>query len=230
MDLSKEDVIELLNISKETLTRLIVQEAIPVYTINHKLRFNREEIERWVIGMARSQQMEDFHFEKNVLSKSPWLHYGFYRAIHKGGVLTTQHRNKETIFEEVLTRAAEDLKLDVEMLKGHFLEREKLMPTALTNGVAVPHTREFLLDGLFDVIYVVYLDRPIDWGAMDHRPVHTLFFLFACDDKRHLSLLAKIAHFSSKEENISFLERKPGKRELMNAVKEWESTLVPALV
>lgn len=226
MDLSKEDVKELLNISEETLHRLIVNESIPVYSINQKLRFNREEIENWMIEAFTKNQMEEIGFETKNPEQSPWLHYGLYRAVHKGVVLETQQPEKEAIFFEVLGKVAEMLQLDQDVLMRLFLEREKLMPTALANGVAVPHTREFLLDGLFDVIVVVYLHEPISWGAIDHKPVHTLFFLFACDDKRHLSLLAKIAHLSSKEESIAMLEKKPSKKELLSYIKNWESSLL----
>jgi PTS system nitrogen regulatory IIA component len=99
------------------------------------------------------------------------------------------------------------------------------MPTALSNGIAVPHTRDFLLQESFDVVAVAFPKTPIEFGALDGRPVHTLFFLFACDDKRHLHLLAKLAHLSSKEENLRYLLTHPAKADLLEYVKNWESTL-----
>jgi PTS system nitrogen regulatory IIA component len=55
--------------------------------------------------------------------------------------------------------------------------------------------------------------------------VNTLFFLFACDDKRHLHLLAKLAHLSSKQENLEYLNTHPSKPELLTYIKQWESNL-----
>ena len=104
-------------------------------------------------------------------------------------------------------------------------DREKLMPTALSNGVAVPHTRDFLLQESFDVVAVAFPKNPIEFGALDGQPVHTLFFLCACDDKRHLHLLAKLAHLSSKEQNLDYLLTYPSKAELLDYVKNWEGNL-----
>ena len=102
------------------------------------------------------------------------------------------------------------------------------MPTALSNGVGVPHTRDFLLQESYDVIAVVFPRKPIEYGALDGKPVNTLFFLFACDDKRHLHLLAKLAHLSSKAENLSFMKKHPSKPELLDYIKNWEANLKPA--
>ena len=99
------------------------------------------------------------------------------------------------------------------------------MSTALSHGVAVPHTREFLLTGLFDAVAVVFPKEPLEWGALDGEKVHTLFFVFACDDKRHLNLLAKIAHFSSSEENLHFLRSRPNKALLLEEIKSFESSV-----
>jgi PTS system nitrogen regulatory IIA component len=101
------------------------------------------------------------------------------------------------------------------------------MPTALSNGIGVPHTRDFLLQESYDVIVVVFPEKPIEYGALDGEPVHTLFFLFACDDKRHLHLLAKLAHLSSKAENLAFLKGHPNKASLLEYIKNWESKIKP---
>ena len=122
---------------------------------------------------------------------------------------------------------ARDLNLDAEVITELLLDRERLMPTALSHGIAVPHTRDSLLQESFDVVAIVFPKNPIEYGALDGKPVHTMFFLFACDDKRHLHLLAKIAHFSSKPENVAFLRRHPTKAELLEKIKQWEINLKP---
>ena len=73
------------------------------------------------------------------------------------------------------------------------------------------------------LVVVVFPSVPIEYGALDGQPVHTLFFLFACDDKRHLHLLAKLAHLSSRPENLSYLRTHPTKQELLDYLKNWET-------
>ena len=115
--------------------------------------------------------------------------------------------------------------LDPSVLTDLLIDREHLMTTAINQGVAVPHAREIVLSSPSDFVSVVFLDEPLDYGALDGVPVHTLFFLFSSSDKRHLHLLSKIAHFCSKEGAIQFLQTCPSKEQLLTYVKTWESTI-----
>ena len=124
-----------------------------------------------------------------------------------------------------MSAIAEKLQLDAEVLSELLIDREKLMPTALNNGIAVPHSRECLEQIPFDLISIVFLNKPIDYGALDGKPVHTLFFLFASDDKIHLQLLAKIAHLSSNPQTLAFLKTRPDKTALLEFIRDWETNL-----
>jgi len=72
---------------------------------------------------------------------------------------------------------------------------------------------------------VAFPSEPIDFGALDGEPVHSLFFLFSSQDKRHLHLLAKIAHLSSYPPALELLRSKPSKEILLSFVKDWEAKL-----
>lgn len=221
MDLKKNEVAELLNVSISTIERLVNEEKLPFYKLGGEIRFNRQEIEDWM--MKTHLLSGGLPFGEASDGKNLWQQFGLYRSIHRGEVISNlDASNKEDLIARAMQSASSKLGIDAEAVTGMLLEREKLMPTALGGGVAVPHTREFLLRGLHDAVIVVYPERPMEWGSLDGSPVHTLFFLFACDDRRHLNLLAKIAHLSSSHEVLHFLERKPEKRELLEFVKNWE--------
>jgi PTS system nitrogen regulatory IIA component len=225
MDLRKKDVAELLTVSIHTIDALIAAGKIPNYTIKGEQRFNRTEIENWMMRTL-SLEKDTLPFGENEGNYGPWQQFGLYRAIHKGDVLSDLlATSKEEIIREAMDRSSETLSLDPEIVTDLLLEREQLMPTALNNGIAIPHAREFLLRGLFDAVIVVYPTSPMDWGALDGAPVHTLFFLFACDDKRHLNLLAKVAHLSSSKEALEFLQTKPSKHALLDYIKNWEANI-----
>lgn len=241
MDLKIKDVAELLNVSETTIRRWLTEGKIPAYRIHHQYRFSRMEIEDWVMSCRLKQSKGNFlpieeeqiypPIEKAVDLDKPELvagqqQFSLFRAIHRGDVLGNLHATtKEGIIKETVQVIAGQLGLDANVLTDLLLDREKLMPTGLNNGIAVPHTREFLIKKPFDVVVIVYPDKPIEWGSLDFKPVHTLFFLFACDDKRHLHLLAKLAHLISEEETLNYLQKRPGKQELLEYVKEWESTI-----
>jgi PTS system nitrogen regulatory IIA component len=152
--------------------------------------------------------------------------YALFRAIHKGGVFhDIEGSTKEEIITNTAKRLQEQCDWDGEVIAELLLDREKLMPTAIGEGIAVPHTRDLLMDTHFDIVAVVFPKVPLDYGALDGKPVHTLFFLFACEDRRHLNLIAKIAHLASLERTATFLEKRPSKPELLYSIKQWESSI-----
>lgn len=224
MDLNLEDVAELLNISETTLERWIKEGNIPCYQIGGEAKFNRREIEDWVMNR---QGLEGASFPDGTEGTlRGTLHFSLYRAIHKGGVLRNiEGPGKEAVIRTSMRTIAKDLDLDAEVLTELLLDREALQPTALNHGIGIPHTRDFLLHSHYDVVTVVFPDEPLEYGALDGEPVHTLFFLFACDDKRHLNLLAKIAHFNSDPAIREFLKERPSQHELLEKIKVWESAL-----
>ena len=228
MDLKLKDVAELLNVSEATIRRWVSDGKIPYYRLNQQFRFSRDEIENWVVS-CKQENKEFFPFDEtgDGMHETLGTHqFGLYRAIHKGGVyFDVPGTTKEEVIQNAMKSIAKDLDLDSEIVTELLLDRERLMPTALSNGIGVPHTRDFLLQESFDVVVVVFPENPIEYGALDGQPVDILFFLFACDDKRHLHLLAKIAHLSSKSENLSYFRIHPTKSELLEFIKQWESTV-----
>jgi len=238
MDLKIKDVAELLNVSETTVRRWLAAGKIPAYRINHQFRFSRSEIQNWVLSCKMNQDnapqeeemldLNDERTKKILQNQMGTKAYSLYRAVYRGGVIKNVNGNtKEEVIRNSVKVIAENLNLDKEVLADLLLDREQLMPTGLNHGIAVPHTRDFLLPKSYDVITIVYPKKPIDYGALDGLDVHTLFFLFACDDKRHLHLLAKVAHWTRKDETIEFLKQRPDKATILEHIKKWEMKIFP---
>jgi len=233
VDLKIKDVAELLNISETTVRRWLIDGKIPAYRLNRQYRFSRSEIEDWLIQQRLDPAFTEEKIDKPVEVKEEMpvkpsnnLQFSLYRAIYRGEVLSDVPGNsKEEIICNTMEHMANRFDLDAGVLTDLFLDRERMMPTTLGHGIGVPHTRDFLLNTHYDVIEVVYPKRAIDYGALDGEPVHTLFFLFACEDRRHLNLLAKLAHLSANEKTRAFFRTKPPKERLLEFVKHWESSL-----
>jgi len=237
MDLIVKDVAELLNVSETMVHNWLAEGQIPAYKINDQYRFSRIEIENWVLNKKKETQFQAVSYKDSEInplksdqrSQNNCYHVGrkqfsLYRAIHKGKVLCdVPGKTKEEVIRTAMSRCAADLNLDADVITELLLEREKLMPTALNNGIAVPHTRECLLTPGQNVVLVVFPKNPIPYGALDGEPVHSLFFLFASEDKRHLHLLAKIAHLSSEPKSIGLLRIRPSKAQLLDYIRDWEA-------
>jgi len=219
-------VAQLLDVSENTVRRWVSNSKIPYYRLNKQYRFGRSEIENWVLSNKLEGEFSSFENEETSDCRLGTHRFGLYRAMHKGGVYSdVEGESKEEVICASMKLIARDLHLDAAVITELLLDRERLMPTALSNGIAVPHTRDFLLQESFDVVAVVFPRKPIAYGALDGKEIHTLFFLFACDDKRHLHLLAKLAHLSSKTENRALLKRQPSKSLLLEKIKQWETGL-----
>lgn len=235
MDLKIKDVAELLNVSETTIRRWLTDRKLqmPAYRFKNQYRFSLIEIEDWVLkhklGQHANPQEENkpsAERESLLLTTGGVKQYSLFRAIHKGAILFDVPGNtKEDVIRNAMKRIARDLNLDAEIISDLLLDREKLQSTGLGNGIGLPHTRDYLLNTHNDLVVVVFPEKPIQYDSLDGKPVHTLFFLFACDDKRHLHLLAKIAHLSNLPETIEFLQKRPSKESLLEYVKNWESRI-----
>ena len=240
MDLKIKDVADLLNVSESKIHRWLSSGEIPAYRINEEYLFNRSEIESWVLNYkmrkGKSSPLDEYEVstdESKDLSDndhscglSGKIQFSLYRALHKGMVLKNMPGNtKEDVIRATMKTIAKDMNVDAEVVAEMLLERENLQPTALNQGIGIPHTRDFLLTEHHDVVTLVFPEKPLEYGALDGQPVHSLFFLFASDDKRHLNLLAKIAHLSSQPEALELLKSKPNKEQLLAFIKDWESSI-----
>lgn len=223
MDLKMRDVSKMLKVSEGTVQRWVEEGKIPAYKLGEHYRFSPMEIEAWVMNRDIEEELPSFLEEKVPHQGSN--QYSLFRAIHKGAVWSDfELETKEEIFKEAMTRLTA-LELDPDVVTELLLDREKMMPTALNQGVAVPHTREVHLQRRKDVVGIAFLKQPIEYGALDGQPVHTLFFLFASSDERHLHLLAKIAHLATDAEARKLFAAKPNKLRLLQFIKEWEGSL-----
>ena len=201
MQLTVRDVAKLLNISEKTIYRWINQGSLPAYRINDQYRFNRAELLEWAISRKISVSEEIFQEPEIASASIPSL----AEAIYQGGVY---YRLEGTDKESVLRSVVEVMRLpeevDREFLLRVLLARENLESTGIGDGVAIPHVRSpIVLNVSHPMITLCFLEKPVDFGALDGKPVHTLFSLISPTTRAHLHLLSRLAfglrdpHFKS---------------------------------
>ena len=80
-----------------------------------------------------------------------------------------------------------------EALLEALLEREKLGPTGVGQGVALPHARSIDVDQVCGAF--ILLESPVDFGSVDKLPVDIIFGLFAPENAGvdHLKALAIVS-------------------------------------
>ena len=226
MDLEIKDVAELLSVSEATIRHWIIEGQLPSYRLNRDYRFSRVEIEDWVISHHVEQLRTNG--KQRVLEESVKgiQQFSLYRAIHHGGVYSSiRGSSKKEIIQEA-TKALEPLlKSDRDVIADLLFDRERMMSTSLGRGFAIPHTRDYILKGTTDVVAVVFPEKPLEWDSLDGEKVHTLFFLFASNDKNHLHLLAKIAHLCTQPGLPLQMAQKPSREGLLELIKVAEEQM-----
>ena len=131
--------------------------------------------------------------------------------------------DESTALRKLIQSVPLSLSLNKEELFNALLSREEMMSTAIGNGIAIPHVRLFDSMSLQeDIVVVAYLFEPVDWVAPDGKPVHTLFFVLAADETRHLQILAEIAQLASDEDFVEFLRTMPAKEALIERIQQLE--------
>jgi RNA polymerase primary sigma factor len=125
--------------------------------------------------------------------------------------------------EEALRAVVDRLPLppgmEREFLLQMLLAREQLASTGLGHGIAIPHPREpIVLRVTTPAVSVCYLASPIDFDAIDGRPVHTLFTVISPSVRVHLHLLAVLAACLRDPDALARVESRAGEADLVAAI------------
>ncbi|KAB2962064.1 MAG: helix-turn-helix domain-containing protein [Thermoanaerobaculia bacterium] len=191
MKLLVKDAARLLDVSEKTIYRWIKQGSIPAYRLNEQYRFNRAELLEWATARRIAVSPEIFREEESETASLP----RFAEALRAGGI---HYRIGGTDKASVLHHVVETMRLpeevDREFLFEVLLAREALGSTAIGDGIAIPHVRNPVILHLErPMITLCFLEQAVDFGALDGRPVDTLFTLISPTVRAHLHLLSRLS-------------------------------------
>jgi len=226
MQLSVKDAAGLLKVSEKTIYRWIKQQVIPAYRINEQFRFNRAELLEW--ATSRRIQISPDIFLEGGQSKVPLP--SLSEALKAGGVA---YRVEGTDRASVLWAVVDLLKLPEEVDRGFLyqvlLARETLGSTGVGDGIAVPHVRNpVILHVSKPTVTLCFLEHPIDFRALDGKPVTTLFTLISPTVRAHLHLLSRLGFVLRDKTFRAELKRQASRDELMDALTRAEAKLPAA--
>lgn len=224
MLISVKSATRLLNVTGETIYRWIKQDIIPFIKVNDEYFFNRLELLEWATaaGLPISTEL----FAKMKPNNDPLT--DLYDALKAGGVFYKITGNNQAA---VLKSIVANLKLpedaDRNFLYQVLLARETLGSTGIGNGIAIPHVRNpVVLHITHPSVTLCFLENPIDFKAVDGKPVHILFTIISPSVNLHLHLLSRLSYILNKQEVRSALDRQAPEQELLNLIAHIESELI----
>ena len=223
MQVSVKEAAALLNVSDETIYKWVKQEDIPSHTMNEQIRFNRAELLEW--ATARNIQVSPDIFNGNQPNTS--IQPTLSDALKAGGVA---YRVGGTDQPSVLRAVVNVMKLpaavDREFLYQVLLARECLGSTGVGDGIAIPHVRNpVVLHVAQPTVTLCFLENPIDFHAIDEKPVNTLFTLISPTVRTHLHLLSRLGFILRNPDVKSALKRQASSGELMDLIAAAEAQI-----
>lgn len=143
--------------------------------------------------------------------------------IRSGGVFYNVSGSKpEEVFADAVSQVSLPPGVGRESLLTGLCEREKLMTTSIGHGIAIPHPRTpMVTDEGNERIYVCYLDRAVNFDAMDGKPVYVIFLILAANSQSHLRVLSRLSWLLQQESFRVILKNKPDTDELTEVIKQY---------
>lgn len=226
MNLTVHNVATMLNVSERTVYRWIDRGQIPVYKINDQYRFNRAELLEW----ATAQKL---HVSPEFFREADADDRGAFKlsdALQAGGIF---YRVDGTDKTTALKAVVELLRLPDDVDRGWLFEmllaRESLGSTAVGDGLAIPHVRHpIVLHTPNPLVTLCFLERPIEFGALDGKPVTTLFTLVSPSVRAHLHVLSLLAYALRDAGVKGVVGRQASREEIMAELRRVEATLPQA--
>ncbi len=187
--LSVREAADILGISQKTVYRWIQDGRLPSHRLGGQHFLERSEVNNLVIreGLRPlpdpAQETED---NEDISLRD---------MLTKGGVF---YRISGSTKKDVLQNALNMIKGVDESVSGPlfqmFVAREELASTGIGDHIAIPHARGSLVGYISQpILSLSFLETPIDYGALDSKPVYALFLLVSPNVRTHLRILAQLS-------------------------------------
>jgi nitrogen PTS system EIIA component len=199
MKLTVEDVTQIFNVSEKTIYRWIKTSGLPAYRVNNQYRFNQTDLLEW--ASAHRVNVSPTQIQ-NTLGQQTETLPSFCEALTNGGInYRVDGHDKPTVLKEIIGLLRLPDRIDRDLLLQMLIAREEMGSTAIGDGIAIPHARNpIVLNVTQPSITLCFLERPIEFEAVDNKLVHILFTLISPTIQSHLHLLSR----------LSFVLRGPG--------------------
>lgn len=122
--------------------------------------------------------------------------------------------NKRQLLQELSGKAAQKVGMDERLVIESVWERENLGSTGYGNGTAFPHAR---IDGLKKIeVLFARLSNPVDFNAVDGKPVDLVFLLISPENSGadHLTALASLSRILKNPDACEKLRSARSKEEI----------------
>ena len=186
--LSVREAAEVLGVSQKTVYRWIKDGRVPSHRLGGQHFLERSEVNNLVIRDGLAPCRTRRKRQRTRISRCTTCSCGAGFSI-----------------ELAAKRKRKCCRTRVNMIKGidesassplfqMFLAREELASTGIGDHIAIPHARGSLVGYISQpILSLSFLETPIDYGALDGKPVYAMFLLISPNVRTHLRVLARLS-------------------------------------
>jgi nitrogen PTS system EIIA component len=209
-----------LGVDESTLRRWIKDRELPVHRVNERLHLNAIEVWEWAVehGVPASRKLLE------EAQRSPEAVPPLSTLLEAGGVhRDIEGEDKSGALVAIVRRLPLAPDVDREFLLAVLDAREAMGSTGIGDGIAIPHVRNpILLHVDQPFVSLCLLRKPVEFGAIDGKPVHALFVVVSPTVPSHLRILAQLGFVLRDAELRTLLARRAPSEEILRRIGEIE--------
>jgi PTS system nitrogen regulatory IIA component len=212
-----------LDLPVSTIERWIRQGRIPIQRSGAEVVFSNTALQKWATTHNLPFSLNDDQAADEV----PETLDSLVSSMQRGKVYQRLAGADATA---VLRSAVDCLDFLSEDIRGELfeklIERERLASTGIGNGIAIPHPRDPLSrPPESPIIATCFLEKPVNFNAIDDQPVSVIFLLISPTVKQHLHLLSRLSYCIRDRAFVSFLSGHPDAVDLYAQIAAFEKQL-----
>lgn len=221
MNLTVRQAAAYLNADESTVRQWITKRGLPVHRVNEGLRLNALELWEWATeqGVPVSRKL----LERARKTPEPVPPLSTLLAV--GGIHhDVGGQDRAGVLKEMVARLPLPDDVDRGFLTSVLEAREAMGSTGIGDGIAIPHVRNpILLHVSEPFVALCLLRRPVDFEAVDGRPVHALFSVVSPNVPSHLRILAQTAFVLRDDELRRLLRERADASSILARVRALEA-------
>jgi PTS system nitrogen regulatory IIA component len=226
MPLDVKEISRLLRVSEETIYNWVAKGELPASRIGDVYRFNRAEVLEWATARRIHVSPDIFAGPAEDAESAPSI----AAALELGGI---HHdiggSDRGAVLKAVVGLLPLPGEVDRTFLLHALLARESLGSTGIGDGIAIPHVRNpIVLHVRRPLVTLCFLAHGIDFGALDGKPVDTLFVIVSNTVRTHLHVLARLSYLLSKTDLRGALAARANREQILATVRAAEQSMTPA--
>ena len=207
----------MLKMSERVMQERIEKGEIPSRGIHGRVFLNRDELVEWATARGLPVALPAGAGDEPMPVLSA--------ALEAGGIVHgLPGRDKDAVLRHLVESMPLPADVDPDFLHSVLMAREALGSTAVGDGVAIPHPRSpILLRVPTALVTLCFLETPIDFGALDGKPVHVLFSVISPTTRAHLHLLSMLAYALRDPAFKECMVLRAGSEEILAAARRIEA-------